>query len=87
MVVRQESGNPINVLRDDRDAENDGDATLYCVMEGDAGAFQITPAKNGEILIAGSRLGMGFENDTAFATLAATFRDDRSFLLGPQASR
>jgi hypothetical protein len=67
--------------------ENEGGSTLYCVMEGDAGAFQITPAKNGGILIEVSRLGMGFENETGFATLEAKSGDDRSFILRPQACR
>lgn len=67
--------------------ENAGAETLYCAMEGDAGAFQITPARNGGILVAVSRLGMGFENDDGFATLEAKSGDDRSFILRPQDCR
>jgi len=67
--------------------ENNGSQTLYCAMEGDAGGFQITPAKKGGILIEVSSLGMSFENDTGFATLEKKSGDDRSFLLQPVACR
>lgn len=67
--------------------ENEGGHTLYCGMEGDAGGFQITPEKTGAILISVSSLGMGFENDTGFATLERSTGDDRSFLLQPVACR
>ena len=67
--------------------ENEGGHTLYCGMEGDAGGFQITPAKKGGILITVSSLGMGFENDAGFATLDRDTGDDRSFLLQPLACR
>jgi hypothetical protein len=65
--------------------ENEGGDTLFCLMEGDAGGFQITPAKGGAILVSVSSLGMTFENDTGFATLERTAGDDRTFLLRPQA--
>ena len=67
--------------------ENNGDHTLYCGMEGDAGGFQITPAKKGGILIEVSSLGMSFENEAGFATLERSSGDDRSFLLQPVACR
>jgi hypothetical protein len=67
--------------------ENEGADTLYCAMEGDAGGFQITPAKGGAILISVSSLGMGFENDTGFATLDRNTGDDRSFILRPATCR
>lgn len=67
--------------------ENNGGHTLYCGMEGDAGGFQITPAKKGGILIEVSNLGMGFENEAGFATLERNSGDDRSFLLQPVACR
>ena len=67
--------------------ENEGGDTLYCGMEGDAGGFQITPAKQGGILIEVSSLGMGFENEAGFATLERNSGDDRSFLLKPVACR
>ncbi|WP_333814906.1 hypothetical protein [Tabrizicola sp.] len=67
--------------------ENEGGDTLYCTMEGDAGAFAITPAKGGAILIKVSSRGMGFENDAGFATLERNTGDDRSFLLRPIACR
>lgn len=65
--------------------ENQGGQTLYCGMEGDAGGFQITPAKQGGILIKVSSLGMGFENEAGFATLERNSGDDRGFLLQPVA--
>lgn len=67
--------------------ENLGASTLYCGMEGDAGGFEITPAKGGAILITVSSHGMGFENDSGFATLERNAGDDRSFLLRPVACR
>ena len=67
--------------------ENEGGDTLYCGMEGDAGVFQVTPAKKGGILITVSSYGMSFENDTGFATLERNSGDDRSFLLQPVACR
>jgi hypothetical protein len=63
--------------------ENEGGHTLYCSMEGDAGGFQITPAKNGAILVQVSSLGMTFENEGGFTTLDQNRGDDRSFLLRP----
>jgi len=67
--------------------ENEGADTLYCSLEGDAGGFRITPAKEGAILIEVSSLGMTFENDDVFATIEAKAGDDRSFLLTPTACR
>ena len=63
--------------------ENEGGDTLFCLLEGDAGGFQITPAKKGAILLEVSSLGMTFENDEVFATLEAKSGDDRNFLLVP----
>lgn len=60
---------------------------LYCGMEGDAGGFQIDPAKGGAILVSVSSHGMSFENDTGFATLERNAGDDRTFLLRPAACR
>lgn len=60
---------------------------LYCSMEGDAGGFQIDPAKGGAVLLTVSSLGMTFENDAGFATLERNAGDDRSFLLRPAACR
>lgn len=67
--------------------ENEGGDTLYCAMEGDAGGFQITPAKNGAILVTVSSLGMTFENEGGFITLERNRGDDRSFILRPVACR
>ena len=57
------------------------DDTLYCSMEGDAGAFTITPRKDGAILIEVGRYGMSFENEAGFVSLEQKRGDDRSFLL------
>lgn len=65
--------------------ENEGGSTIYCGLEGDAGGFQITPAKGGAIIISVSSLGMSFETDTDFVTLERDKGDDRSFLLRPVA--
>lgn len=67
--------------------ESEGASTLYCGMEGDAGGFAITPAKNGAILIHVSSHGMSFENDAGFATLERNQGDDRSFILRPASCR
>lgn len=67
--------------------ENEGDHTLYCGMEGDAGGFQITPAKGGAVLVTVSSNGMAFESEAGFATLDRNSGDDRSFLLSPVACR
>lgn len=67
--------------------ENNGASTLYCAMEGDAGGFQITPARNRAIQITVSSLGMSFENEGGFITLERTSGDDRSFILRPVACR
>lgn len=65
--------------------ENEGDDTLFCRLEGDAGGFQITPAKDGAILIEVSTLGMTLENEDVFVTIKEKTGDDRSFLLPPTA--
>lgn len=62
--------------------ENVG-ATLYCVMEGDAGTFSIEAAKGGAILVSVGRDGMALETGTGFVTLEQRRGDDRSFLLQP----
>jgi hypothetical protein len=66
--------------------ENTG-GSIYCAMEGDAGGFQIDPAKNRGILISVSSLGMSFENEGGFVTLERNSGDDRSFLLRPVACK
>ena len=60
---------------------------LDCGLEGDAGSFSVTPAKNGAILIEVGRYGMSFENDGGYVTLDRNQGDDRSFLLQPAACR
>jgi hypothetical protein len=66
---------------------NAGPKTLDCAMEGDAGSFQITPARNGAILIKVGKYDMSLENDIGFATLSRRRGDDGSFLLRPAACR
>lgn len=63
--------------------ENEGGDTLFCGMEGDAGGFAVTPAKDGAILVTVSRLGLSFENEAGFVTLEKDKGDDRTFLLRP----
>jgi hypothetical protein len=65
--------------------ENEGEHTLFCSLEGDAGGFQVNPAQDGAILIEVSRRGMTFENSEVFATIQGKAGDDRSFLLPPTA--
>lgn len=60
---------------------------LYCTMEGDAGAFSLTAAKGGAVLLSVGSRGMGFENEVGFTTLERDQGDDRSFLLRPVACR
>jgi hypothetical protein len=66
--------------------ENEGDV-LYCTMEGDAGGFQISQARNRAILVEVSSRGMSFENEGGFTTLERNRGDDRSFLLRPAECR
>lgn len=65
--------------------DNEGGDTLYCGLEGDAGAFQVTTAEKGAVLLEVGQLGMSLENGEAFATLESASGDDRSFLLKPVA--
>lgn len=66
--------------------ENQG-GELYCAMEGDAGGFSISPARDGAILVAVSSLGLSFENEAGFVSLTKDKGDDRSFLLRPSPCR
>lgn len=61
--------------------------TLYCTMEGDAGAFTLRPRKDGAVLLEVGRYGMSFENERGFETLESKRGDDRSFLLNPAVCR
>lgn len=58
-------------------------AGLVCGMEGDAGAFQLTPARDGAIRIDIGPDGISFEGDTDFVTLDGNSGDDRSFVMPP----
>lgn len=73
---------PGEVLRAYAYCENIDD-TLYCPMEGDAGAFSITAAPDGAVLVTVSSLGMTFEGSRDFVPFAPDRGDDRSFLLWP----
>ena len=57
--------------------------TLYCTMEGDAGAFGIEPGKGKAVLVTTGSRGIGLENEAGFVTLERDRGDDRSFLLRP----
>ena len=61
--------------------DQDGEG-LDCRMEGDAGRFSLTGAKNGALRLAVAPVGVSFEGDE-FYTLAGTSGDDRVFLLPP----
>lgn len=58
--------------------------TLYCTMEGDAGAFSIEPDKGKAVLVTTGSRGIGLENEAGFVTLERDRGDDRSFLLRPE---
>lgn len=62
--------------------ENEADH-LYCLMEGDAGAFTLTPAAKGAVKLSVARRGMLFEGAVGFAELSGTAGDDRVFLIPP----
>lgn len=57
---------------------------LDCLMEGDAGAFVLTRARDGALRLAVAPRGMSFESDE-FITLSGTTGDDRVFLIPPAA--
>lgn len=67
--------------------ETEGKDAVACTMEGDAGAFVVTPAKDGAVLVTVSDLGISFETDSGFVTLKRSSGDDRSFMLRPVACR
>ena len=56
---------------------------LACGMEGDAGSFQLTPARDGAIRIDIGPNGVSFEGETGFVTLEGSSGDDRSFVMPP----
>ncbi len=58
-------------------------ASMDCKMEGDAGAFTISSAKSGAVLVTVAKADMGLEGDIGFVTLRHDRGDDRSFLLQP----
>lgn len=74
-------GTPAGAFEAHAICENNGATTLYCTMEGDAGGFQLTPAKNRSLLLSVSSLGMSFENEAGFVLLEHDTGDDRSFIL------
>jgi hypothetical protein len=57
------------------------DGHLYCLMEGDAGAFSLEPARDGAVLIKVARRGIAFEGSRDFVEISGTGGDDKSFLL------
>ncbi len=56
---------------------------LNCHLEGDAGRFSMTLAKNGALRLTVAPRGISFEGATDFITLSGTSGDDRVFLLPP----
>ncbi|MEZ5798491.1 MAG: hypothetical protein R3D63_14080 [Paracoccaceae bacterium] len=54
---------------------------LSCLMEGDAGAFDLSPAKGGKLLLTVATRGMAFEGARDFVEISGLTGDDRSFLL------
>jgi hypothetical protein len=66
--------------------ENLADA-LYCVLEGDAGAFSLVARgdrKDGAILLSVLRDGIALETASDLVLLEADRGDDRTFLLRPR---
>jgi hypothetical protein len=61
----------------------DGPKRLSCTMEGDAGSFTVTPAKNGAVLVEVCPQGVSFEGGNGFETLESDRGDDRTFILYP----
>ena len=66
--------------------ENGAPGQLDCGMEGDAGSFTLSAAKNGGVLIEVGRYGMSFEANPDYVTLESHRGDDRSFILQPLAN-
>jgi hypothetical protein len=56
---------------------------LDCLMEGDAGRFSLTGARNGALRLSVAPRGISFEGERDFITLSGTSGDDRVFLLPP----
>jgi hypothetical protein len=54
---------------------------LDCAMEGDAGAFTLTRAKDGGVMLNVSPRGMAFEGEQDFIEISGTSGDDRAFLM------
>jgi hypothetical protein len=80
-------GTPTGAFEAHAVCENNGASTMYCAMEGDAGGFQIAPAKNRSLLLTVSSLDMSFENEAGVVLLQHDSGDDRSFLLRPLSCR
>lgn len=59
----------------------EADGRLDCLMEGDAGAFSLRPAREGALLISVAPRGMAFEGSQGFVEISGSGGDDRSFLL------
>lgn len=59
----------------------DAGRALNCLMEGDAGAFQLEPGRDGALRLSVAPRGMSFEGAAGFLTLDGQMADDRTFLL------
>lgn len=66
--------------------ETGGPGQLLCGMEGDAGSFTLSAAKNGALLLEVGRYGISLEADSGYVTLESHQGDDRSFILQPLAN-
>lgn len=62
--------------------DQDGEG-LDCLMEGDAGRFSLTGAKDGALRLSVAPRGISFEGEREFITLSGISGDDRVFLLPP----
>ena len=59
------------------------DKGLDCLLEGDAGRFSLTRARDGALRLSVAPRGISFEGARNFITLSGTSGDDRMFLLPP----
>lgn len=59
---------------------------LSCGMDGDAGAFSLTPLEGGALLLKVDLRGITLEGEQAFLSLSGKSGDDRAFLMYPVAA-
>ncbi len=61
----------------------DGPDAVLCGLEGDAGAFTLSPQADSGIILEVGAFGVGFEGSQGFVTLSGTSGDDRAFVMPP----